>query len=193
MTDELRCKKQVDGLDVFLDGYRYCVMQPCLDCGQVRKVRIRNGKSESKRCRGCSAKVRWSELLGDKNPFWKGGRTRHTQGYILVSVPNDSFFASMVFRRGAKGRERLYILEHRLVMAKHLGRCLQSWEIIHHKNGIKDDNGIANLQLVSDDRHKQITLLENRIKRLEGKVILLEAENVLLGVAHEARDTRVDF
>ena len=39
---------------------------------------------------------------------------------------------------------------------------------------------IENLQLVSDDRHKQITLLENKINRLERRITILEAENIIL-------------
>jgi hypothetical protein len=72
------------------------------------------------------------------------------------------------------------VMEHRLVMAKSLGRNLHLWEIVHHKNHIKDDNRIENLQLVSDDKHKQITIMEQRIKLLENKVAQLETEVALL-------------
>jgi len=53
---------------------------------------------------------------------------------------------------------------------------------IYPKGSIEDkqDNRIGNLQLVSDDRHNQITILENRIQFLEQRVTMLEAENILL-------------
>ena len=81
-------------------------------------------------------------------------------GYIAINLTPDDFFSSMRNKRG-------YVLEHRLVMAKHLGRNLHPWEVVHHKNGIKDDNKLENLQLVSDERHQQITILESIISRLE--------------------------
>jgi len=155
--------------EVGYKGYEKMVWHACVDCGKQRWVPLRAVKPSGLTCQSCARK-RVAARLGNRiyrrcqdNPNWKGGRMKDARGYIKISLHPNDFFYPMV------NRSR-YVMEHRLVMAKHLGRCLHRWEIVHHKNHIKDDNRIENLQLVSEDRHLQITLLERRISRLETKV-----------------------
>ena len=63
-----------------------------------------------------------------------GSRSYDHDGYVVVKV--------------AKGtRNRNWRKEHRLVMERHLGRELRPEENVHHKNGIRDDNRLDNLEL----------------------------------------------
>ncbi|MGN6475252.1 MAG: HNH endonuclease, partial [Mycobacteriales bacterium] len=70
----------------------------------------------------------------------KGGTGYISHGYRIVPVPRSE-------RHLSSGEHS--IAEHRLVMARHLGRALESTESVHHKNGQRLDNRLANLELWS--------------------------------------------
>ena len=82
---------------------------------------------------------------GQNHNNWKGGRKKTKDGYIYIYSPTHPFKTV-----------NNQILEHRLVMEKHLGRYLTSEEVVHHENEIRDDNRIENLRLfVNQQEHEK--------------------------------------
>lgn len=116
--------------------------------------------------------------MGENNPRWKGGKTKLKNGYVMVRLSRNNPFISM-----ANGRDN-GVTEHRLIMAQKLGRCLESWEAVHHINHIRDDNRIENLTIIDGRKHfgfhHQITLLLKRIKELEKENSIIKRENKIL-------------
>jgi hypothetical protein len=107
--------------------------------------------------------------IGLANPRFKG--SWYAKGYRFLNVlalpPEQQMLASGMLTKNHTG-----IPEHRLIMALSLGRPLVSGEIVHHKNGVKDDNRLENLELSDNATHKmdyQRLLLEIRRLRRENE------------------------
>lgn len=78
------------------------------------------------------------------------GRYKTNNGYIhriLSSIPKDDLWLVTSMKTNFGGVDS--VLEHRYFMAKFLGRPLTKTENVHHKNGIKVDNSLDNLELWS--------------------------------------------
>ena len=123
----------------------------CVDCGtEVTR--------HSQRCHACSQKPRIASITGEKNYAWKGGRTKDRYGYILVLARPEQ-------RKGHR-----YRFEHTLVWEAAYGLIPEGW-VIHHINGIKDDNRLENLEAMPRKKHN------HRHDEHDKRILELEAEN----------------
>ncbi len=80
-----------------------------------------------------------------RGPNLKVGESwKDVKGYIHTKVPDHPHASN-----------RGYVMEHRLVMERHLGRYLTPIEIVHHKNKNTSDNRLCNLHLCADQYEHQ--------------------------------------
>jgi hypothetical protein len=119
----------------------------CYICGRLIINVVR--PQEKPTCsRKCWAK-KHRELVTGKNGVvasnWKGGEFIAATGYVWVYAPGISITS-----------KKKHMLKHRLVMSQHLKRPLLNSEIVHHKNGLKHDNRIENLEVLSRAQHNAI-------------------------------------
>jgi hypothetical protein len=75
---------------------------------------------------------------GETNGNWRGGR-KYKRGYVMVRIGGT------------------YLYEHRMVAEQLLGRPLMPREVVHHINGVKDDNRPENLLVLpSSSEHARL-------------------------------------
>ena len=128
---------------------------------------------KGKRFCGVSCAVKWQWSNGEKpggTPYSTGrvvrpGKAPSGQrkslvtkaGYVLAWAPDHPKASSN------KG----YIQEHRIVVEAFLGRVLEQWEHVHHKNGIKADNRLENLAIVTHATHRGTVICPHCQKEFE--------------------------
>ena len=119
-----------------------------MSLSELGKPRLDLRKRIIKVCPRCSKEFETGGRAGNKNKVYcslscaamtKNGRSMHSNGYIFI---------------WKDGKRKL---EHRLVIAKILGRPLKKSEIVHHVNGIKTDNRPENLLVTTQSKHKALT------------------------------------
>ena len=190
---EIRRGKDLGRTDKIGRSVKY-IWHACEVCGKCRWVQCAKGDvARSKRCKSCVVPIlhaaqkralatgepqrKYSQLMKgrftrEKSPQWKGGRYIKA-GYIQIALTPDDFFFPMADKCG-------YVKEHRLVMAKKLGRCLQSWEFVHHK-GIRHKG----------DRNKQDNLEDNLELTMNGAHSSAHSEGYYDGYAKGLQDGRL--
>jgi hypothetical protein len=112
----------------------HCVCGAVIDtCSDV----LVGGHSRSCGCyaREASSK-RVTGLRREQHPKWKGGRYVDPDGYVRVYIGNNKYRA-----------------EHQLVVERALGRPLDPSLVVHHKNDVKADNALDNLEPLTRSAH----------------------------------------
>ena len=100
--------------------------------------------------------------IGQNKAKWNGGLAK-CNGYVYVYSPLHPFKNKM-----GKG----YVKRARLVMEDFLGRYLKKTEIVHHKNGKRDDDTLDNLELMDFTAHQkyhQSILVNNMLRDSFGR------------------------
>lgn len=133
-------------------------------CGRCRRKRsILDGNARKPYltgyCYTCNqAHLRENMPSGARHRDWKGGHFISSNGYPAINIralEGRAREIALQMARAIHGKPAV-IHEHRLVMALHLDRPLLREEIVHHKNGVKTDNRIENLELTNQSEHQKM-------------------------------------
>jgi len=127
LDEKLSCRQIADKLGLTRGNVHY----------QLRKARTKS-RSVDKGMLLRFPNGRFGELASN----WRGGRRVAGKGYICVLKPDHPNASTLG-----------YVMEHRLVMEKKLGRYLGKGEVVHHINGKKDDNNPTNLEVMTRGKH----------------------------------------
>ena len=87
-------------------------------------------------CQGHLVQQRKGKELTPLRLKLNNGFRRSGDGYIELFLPDYPW-----------SKKSGHVLEHRWAMEQHLGRRLKPHENVHHKNGVRDDNRLENLEL----------------------------------------------
>ncbi len=90
--------------------------------------------------------------------MWKGGRSTDLDGYVTVRIDGKQY------------------PEHRVVWERENGAIPIGW-VIHHLNGVRDDNRLENLHGMPRKRHSPNEIIkphQERIRQLELSIYNLQ-------------------
>lgn len=118
------------------------IKRTCEQCGDsfeviASQLKVKGGGRYCSRACTNAAFTQRRKPLADRKPY------KNAAGYVLIPVGRD---------RAASG----YQLEHRLVVEAAIGRPLRTDEQVHHKNGIKHDNRLENLEVLTNEEHQKL-------------------------------------
>ena len=149
-----------------LSYLRHNHKHPCKNCGGLIT-------SKAIRCHSCAIKERWKigELVQahHKRPEKRIGRKRIDGGYIKIYLPKYP---------GAT--KRGYVQEHTFVWEQSHKKPLPDGWMVHHLNGIKNDNRPCNLEAMPRGKHHAWLVQQSMARRIQELEALLNNQGHLL-------------
>jgi uncharacterized protein (DUF1330 family) len=131
-------------------------------CGHTNIAKVLRGKKKHPLCEcGCGQELSPSPKAYNKGGIKKGDYRKFINGHQnrrFIKAHNNKPEENQFYNKGyvyvlvdnhPNPTQGKYIKRSRLVMEKHLGRYLSSDEIVHHVNGIRDDDRIENLEVTT--------------------------------------------
>ena len=171
---EVQCQKCGEAFGAWRRDAMWCPKCRPIVAREKDRLRHKRYRGEPKgkfRCPLCQAyKNRHSQVClacygkgmsGENNPNWKGGRS-YNNGYVILRSKVG---------RPSKGKGAFYRGEHIVVWEQIHGQSLPKGWVVHHLNGIRDDNRPENLKAMPRKQHNRFKDLvlpyEQRIQALE--------------------------
>ena len=71
----------------------------------------------------------------------------------IEKVVKKGDYLYAVVKEHPRASKHGYVLFHRIIMENHLGRLLEGYEVVHHKDGNKKNNKLSNLELTTISAH----------------------------------------
>lgn len=125
----------------------------CKKCGSDKRVIYYEYSKFKGFCRSCAAKMTKKRIANHPD-----GKARDKDGYVRIAGHQDH----------PRSNRAGQVLEHHLIMEEKIGRYLEEGEVVHHKNGIKDDNRIENLELMKKGEHARLHGEEDKFQNIHG-------------------------
>ena len=159
------------GRDIERTGRQKWIWASCEECGRERWVLYRKGKPTSSLCFKCANAKKKGIRVSIATEFKKGQRPTSYKGGRWKSSRDGYIF--LLRREHLKANSLGYIGEHIIVWEEANNTPIPEGYVVHHINGVKDDNRARNLLALPRRGHSPsltVKEVQKRLREVEGEL-----------------------